>query len=121
MSRLCMLSVMAILLNACVSAPSYQHVHCFASTEQASTIGQEIYYAGFNQQVANRLGMPTDATIVGLGLSWNGFDPSQYCDVGAPLIVIYEPKTTKHDPEQVMFWSRVILTEMLKQGGYSTI
>ncbi|MGQ4277542.1 hypothetical protein ACQ5ES_10885 [Pseudidiomarina sp. E22-M8] len=121
MLRFLMFAGMGIFLTACVSKPSYQHVHCFASTEQASTIGQEIYYAGFNQQVANRLGMPTDAAIVGLGLAWNGFDSAPYCDAGAPLVVIYEPPTAKHDPEQVMFWSKVILTEMLKQRGYSDI
>lgn len=112
---------LVFIISACSTTPQHQHFHCLASVEQARTVGQEIFYAGFNERVANRLGMQSGATIVGLGLAWDGFDPKPYCDQGAPLIVKYDPNSAKHDPEQVMFWSKMILNKMLKQRGYSAM
>lgn len=121
MLKLLFFSVVSLWLVACANTTQYRHFHCLASVEEARTVGQEIFYAGFSQRVGNRLGLAPDEGLQGLGLAWDGFDPKPYCEHGAPVVVTYEPKTTKHDPEQVMFWSKVILTEMLKQRGYSAI
>ncbi|WP_126753430.1 hypothetical protein [Pseudidiomarina insulisalsae] len=80
-------------------------------------MGLRVFHAGFGERVGNRLGLAAGQPVIGLGLSWDGFDPSPYCDAGAPLLITYQPKTENYDPEQVMFWSKVILREMLSNYG----
>ncbi|SFR54738.1 hypothetical protein SAMN04488070_1870 [Pseudidiomarina maritima] len=104
-----------LCLSGCVTSPKYSHFECFESRDQAQQVGSDIFLAGFTERVGHRLGLSSNRSVKGLGLRWGGIKATDYCESGHPLIVTYDSIKSDYDPEQVMFWSKIIFREMISE------
>lgn len=109
------LVVFVLCLSACATTPQFSHFECFESREQAQQVGSNIFHAGFIERVGHRLGLSSNSGVKGLGLKWGGIEPTDYCESGHPLIVMYDSSDSDYDSEQVMFWSKIIFREMISE------
>ena len=112
----------SIFLVSCASTTDVVSVSpCFAMQEEAANVGREIFDRGFNSRVSYWVTGDGANTIVGLGLSYGGFDPQPYCPEGGfPILVYFDNSQSDLDVEFVTEWSRVVLKTMLRELAEET-
>ena len=108
---------LALFGCASINNTTYRHV-CFSSVEKAMAAGEGVIEAGFFNRVSYWIYGDPEIPVHSLGLMWDGFDHNLYCPVGEyPLILTYEDKDNRGNSEQVLKWSQIVLTKMLKEQG----
>lgn len=115
--RLFMLIGVSMFLFGCSSTSNVIYSSpCFDTQQEAASVGNDIFNLGFNNRVSYWATGDASNSIVGLGLSYGGFDPKPYCpDGGYPILVYFDSSKSNLDTENVKNLSKIVLKAMLKE------
>ncbi|RUO47859.1 hypothetical protein CWE24_07655 [Pseudidiomarina donghaiensis] len=102
------------VLSSCAVSSDTETPICFASESEARKVGRKIYDKGFNHRVSYWVTGNSEKTIVGLGLKWGGFSPTDFCPQDQfPVLVLYDqPKDSPYDKQVVLKWANFVFRQM---------
>lgn len=120
--RLFLLLSVSMFLFACSATSNVIYSSpCFDTQEEAASVGNDIFNLGFNNRVSYWATGDASNSIVGLGLSYGGFDPKPYCPNGGyPILVYFDSSKSNLNTENVSDLSEIVLKAMLKERASET-